>query len=211
MKLTKNCKQCEQIFLVKNKEINRGKKFGLERGIFCSNSCATKHRHNSEPKMVTCSHCQTIFKKKANQIKKSTNHFCSKSCSVTFNNKNKQYGLRRSKLEIWLEEKLTLQYSSLEFHFNKKEAISSELDIFIPSLKLAFELNGIFHYEPIFGSEKLLQSQINDENKSKTCKEKHISLFVVNTSQQKYFKEKSSEQYLNFIVQTIDRHLAVNN
>jgi len=48
-------------------------------------------------------------------------------------------------------------YPDLVIHFNKKDAINSELDIYIPSLKLAFELNGIFHYEPIFGKENFLK------------------------------------------------------
>ena len=37
------------------------------------------------------------------------------------------------------------------------EAINSELDVYVPSLNLAFELNGIFHYEPIYGEKKLNQ------------------------------------------------------
>ena len=83
------------------------------------------------------------------------NNFCSRSCSATFNNKNKTYGTRRSKLEVFLEKELIKLYPDLLFHFNRKDTINSELDIYIPSLKLAFELNGIFHYEPIYGDNKL--------------------------------------------------------
>jgi hypothetical protein len=36
---------------------------------------------------VSCLHCSTSFDKKPAEIRKTSNHFCSKSCSATFNNK----------------------------------------------------------------------------------------------------------------------------
>jgi len=92
-----------------------------------------------------------------NQFKKTNNHFCSRSCAATYNNTHKNTGTKISKLEIWLQTKLTEQYPNLEIHYNRKDTINSELDIYIPSLKLAFELNGIFHYEPIYAEDKLNQ------------------------------------------------------
>ena len=79
------------------------------------------------------------------------------SCAATYNNKNKTHGTRRSKLECFIEKKLSELYPDLTIHYNQKDTINSELDIYIPSFKLAFELNGIFHYEPIYGEEKLNQ------------------------------------------------------
>jgi hypothetical protein len=84
----------------------------------------------------------------------------------------------------------------------------SELDIYIPSLKLAFELNGIFHYEPIFGNEKLNKIQKNDNNKFLKCQEKNISLCIIDTSSQKYFKEQTSKKILDIIINIINQHLA---
>lgn len=78
------------------------------------------------------------------------------------------------------------------------------LCIYIPSLKLAFELNGIFHYEPIYGEDKLNQIQNNDIEKNKSCINEGIKLCVINTSEQKYFKEKSSKKYLNIISNNIN-------
>lgn len=132
------------------------------------------------------------------------NNFCSKSCAATFNNKNKTHGIRRSKLEAWLESQLTSLFPELEIHFNQKDAVGSELDIYIPSLKLAFELNGIFHYEPIYGSDKLAQIQGNDNRKFQDCIEQGISLCVIDTSSQKYFKSKTSQKYLDTIKSKID-------
>ena len=65
---------------------------------------------------------------------------------------------------MWLEEQLTSLYPKLDIHFNRKDTIGSELDIYIPSLNLAVELNGIFHYEPIFGKDKLSKIKTNDAN-----------------------------------------------
>ena len=88
--------------------------------------------------------------------------------------------------------------------FNGKDTINSELDIYIPSLKLAFELNGIFHYEPIYGKDKLQSIKNNDTRKFQACIEKGISLCIVDSSQQKRFSPKSSQKYLDIIVNIIE-------
>ena len=116
------------------------------------------------------------------------------SCAGTYNNTHKTHGTRRSKLEVWIEEQLTKLYPNLEIHFNQKDTINSELDIYIPSMKIAFELNGIFHYEPIFGEDQLNKIQNNDHRKFAACHEAGISLCVIDTSGQKYFKPKSSQR-----------------
>lgn len=121
-----------------------------------------------------------------------------------YRNANKIQGVRRSKLEAWLEQQLLALYPLLEFHFNRKDAINSELDIYIPSLKLAFELNGIFHYEPIFGSEKLGQIQNNDQRKHQACNERGIELCLIDTSSLKYFKPEKAKKYLSIITSIID-------
>lgn len=142
------------------------------------------------------------------EIKKSPNHFCSSSCAATYNNTHKTHGTRRSKLEIWLEQKLPSLHPSLEFHFNRKDAINSELDIYIPSLKLAFELNGIFHYEPIFGPEKLSQIQNNDQRKHAACYESGIEMCWIDVSSFKKFKKERAEKYLNIITEIINKKLS---
>ena len=98
-------------------------------------------------------------------------------------------------------------YSNLDFIFNSKNAINSELDIYIPALNLAFELNGIFHYEPIYGVKKLTSIQNNDNRKFRACLEKGIELVIIDTSNQIYFKEKSSKKYLDIISNIINNKL----
>ena len=171
---------------------------------FCSKSCSTLY-HRGSKQILLCSNCDIEFSKTKTEIKKTKNHFCSKSCAASYNNKHKSTGTRRSKLEIYLEEQLTSLYPKLHIDYNKKEAINSELDIYLPSLRLAFELNGIFHYEPIYGSDKLNQIQNNDSNKFQQCIENEISLCVIDTSSQKYFKESTSKKYLDIIVNIINQ------
>jgi len=141
------------------------------------------------------------------QSKRGNHNFCSKSCSGKWNNAHKKHGTRRSKLEIWLEKQLPSLYPHFEFHFNRRDAINSELDIYIPDLCLAFELNGIFHYEPIFGPEKLASTQNNDERKFQACVEAGIELCIVDVSSQKYFKPKSSQKFLSIITSVINKKI----
>lgn len=96
---------------------------------------------------------------------------------------------------------------AFEFHFNRKDAINAELDIYIPSLKLAFELNGPFHYEPIYESEKLAQIQNNDERKFQACLDKGIELCWIDTSTLKYFKPSNAGKYLDIITEVMNRKI----
>lgn len=154
---------------------------------------------------LNCTQCGKSFIKLYCQYIRSKNHFCSRSCSVTYNNTHKTKGNRRSKLEIWLELKLKEKYSNLEILFNDKTAINSELDIYIPSLQLAFEINGIFHYEPIYGQDKLDKIQVNDNNKFMLCHQNNISLCIIDTSSLKHFKEHNAMKFLNIITDIIDK------
>ncbi len=169
---------------------------------YCSRKCLGLHKY--PPLVVTCSQCGKEFRKEPFQANKSPRHFCSRSCNATWQNLHKKHGTRRSKLEKWLEEQLTRLYPDLEFHFNRKDAIGSELDIFIPSLMLAFELNGIYHYEPIHGQDKLDAVQSNDRRKFAACHEAGISLCSIDTSSMNYFKPKKAERFLAIIQKIIE-------
>jgi hypothetical protein len=174
---------------------------------YCSKSCQNK----AQIKAVTkpCGSCGKETTRQLNQYQSSKSGliFCNPSCSAKYSNTHKTTGTRVSKLEKWLAEKLIQTYPNLEFEFNKIDAINAELDIYIPTVKLAFELNGIYHYEPIYGADKLNRTQNNDKRKMQACLEKGIALCVLDTSQQKRFTEKSSLIFWDTIQEVIKKHL----
>jgi hypothetical protein len=196
-----SCEICKSTFKRNKQDIHQSltNKNSKNKCNYCSNACNNKS--NIKKIKLNCSYCVKEIEKSPHELKKSKsgNHFCSKSCATTFKNKNKKTGDTRSKLEYWIEEQLVNLYPNLEIHFNRRDAIKSELDIYIPTLNLAFELNGIFHYEPIFGIDKLQKTKANDIYKSKACYDAKIDLCIIDTSGQKYTKPSTSQKYFDII------------
>lgn len=200
------CMQCGKDFQALKASIAIGKKEGSNLGRFCSLSCSAIYQlpNMKKAQIVECLGCGKRFSKKAGQIKKSPRHFCSHSCSCRYQNTHKVRGTRVSRLEEWIQSILVKEYPGLEFHFNRKDAIDSELDIYIPSLKLAFELNGIYHYEPIHGQNKLDQIRNNDHRKFQACIDAGISLCIIDTSSLKRFRTVNGQEYLDIITGIIN-------
>lgn len=201
-KLPVKCQCCQSPFVVLKHDIYKArKKISGCACKFCSKKC--QHISMNKKIEVNCKQCQKTFKKEQKRIKE--NNFCSHSCSAIYNNSRKKFGIRQSKLEKWLEQELPQQYPNLEFHFARKDAINSELDIYIPQLKLAFELNGICHYEPIYGPDTLSKVKSNDNRKFQACLEHEIELCLINVSSLSYFKPANALKYKNIITTIIDR------
>lgn len=202
------CAHCEKTFYrTKHRvqDVYNSKKFDLL--LFCSQLCNGKNHSKKNSIQYQCTHCGVLFTRVMSQAKLSKNHFCSQNCSGTYNNTHKTQGTRRSKLECWLEQELTILFPSLEINYNRTSAIDAELDIYVPPLKLAFELNGIFHYEPIYGPEKLASMQNNDSRKFQACIERGIELCVLDVSHEKYFKPKNSQKFLDIISSIINKKM----
>jgi hypothetical protein len=197
------CQNCQKSFERSLRNSCTTKKRGSKH--FCSKQCVAQH--NETKIELKCTNCNKDFTKIPSQIKKTKNHFCCQSCAGTYNNTHKTTGTRRSKFEIHLECLLLESYPNLKFLFNDKTTINSELDIYIPSLKLAFELNGIFHYEPIYGQDKLDQIQNNDNRKFQACLELGIEFCIFDISSIKYFKPHKVLPYLESMKSIIDNKL----
>ncbi len=159
---------------------------------------------------VPCGYCGAEVSRVrfAHENSKSGHVFCNRTCAVTYNNTHKTTGIRRSKLEMWLEAQLRVLYPDLTLLACDKTTINSELDLYFPDLKLAFELNGILHYEPIYGPEKLAQIQNNDHRKFAACIENSISLCIIDSSHMKHFKESKAASFLALMTNIIDQKLS---
>jgi len=70
-------------------------------------------------------------------------------------------------------------------------------------------LNGIYHYEPIHGQDKLNSIERNDSRKFRDCASNSISLCVIDTSGQIHFTKKSSARYISIICDIVDSEIAV--
>lgn len=208
------CSHCKKEFEKSSKKAHADNLWRQKNGlnIFCCRECRLLFKGwNPAPTVFQCAYCGKEIIRDSHHIdkrSKSSRRFCNQSCAASYNNTHKTHGTRRSKLEQWLESKLSELYPNLEIKYCDKTAIDSELDIYIPSLNLAFELNGIYHYEPIHGQEKLEQIQKNDANKFQLCQKNNISLCIIDTSQHSYVTEKTSKPYLKIITKIINESLA---
>lgn len=211
-KLPCKCKFCKKTFYRTKSSITVIiKKQNHNTMDYCSQKCSNKsHIKDNTFEKMFCSNCGKEIIKQISASKRHKNCFCSHSCSTKYFNSHKKNGIRRSKLEVYIEQQLTALYPNLHILYNDKETINSELDVYIPSLKIAFELNGIFHYEPIFGVDKLEKIQNNDTSKFKSCYNKKIDLCIIDVSQQKYFKESTSKKYLSIIIEIINERLLIS-
>jgi len=199
------CVQCGLTFYKEKHYINSCKS-----NKFCNPKCAGKYRTYHDRTTVVCLQCGKVFSKRNNQIKNGRNNFCSNSCHATYQNAHKLTGYRRSKIEEYLEKVITEKYPNLEVVYNDRTTLGGlELDIYIPSLKLAFELNGIFHYIPVFGAteedkkSKFSKIQSKDIQKLKLCQEKGIEVCVIDISNLKRFYEKAAQPYAQIVFDTL--------
>lgn len=186
--------KCEQCFAFHYKEeheltrgIRRNKKF------FCSKLC--RNNYHSTSLEMKCSNCNKDFLIVPSQAQKSKsgNVFCSKSCAASYNNRHKKYGTRRSKLEQYIEGQIRSTFPKLKMYCNSVSVIGSELDFYFPEIKTAIQINGIFHFKPIFGQDRLNKIQKLDQEKRIKCAELEIKLIEIDCSNDNYLNKKLKE------------------
>lgn len=192
------CPHCQQSFTTTKANIVRKlAPSDTRKNIFCSSQCQINRRFTQIT--TKCDYCQASIFKYPNQLKRSKLHFCNSSCAAKYNNSHKKHGTRRSKLESYLEQQMRTMWPNLKITTNGKEAIGSELDFYFPQLRLAIELNGIFHYEPIYGQDKLDRIVENDRQKSIRCTENGIEFCVINASSCTHLNQKAKDTYWKIV------------
>ena len=225
------CAFCKKIFQRKKVDYNKYNIKG-NRPPCCNRSCAAKlfnkmrddfpekysrgflfPKKEKEFVTITCTYCKSPFQREKSkyllrQVRFNKKPYCSKKCQALglleyFNSLT----CVRSKLEMWIEQKLSEKYPNLTIYYNDRQTINGELDIYIPSIELAFELNGIFHYDPIFGEATLKKRQQKDEEKKNECLVKRIELFVIDCRKERKLK---NDDVLLYIISKISERTSQN-
>lgn len=195
------CLHCRKVFPLEKHRVQRAVERGT--GKYCSQTCARHARRTSQE--VLCVNCKTLFRKQGVELKRTSNHFCSRSCSAQFNNCHKKLGAsRRSKAEDYLSSLIRHDFPLLKIIQNDRALLPSglEVDIVIPHLKLAIELNGPVHYFPLFGDEKLVKIRAADILKQVEIQAAGYNLLVIDISAYGYFKKAKAmlnEYYVSHI------------
>lgn len=201
--LDKICEHCGMAFRTTSTQYHRNNRRGYR--FFCTRWC--RNTASVRARQSPCTNCGTAVPRRPCDLKKVKNVFCSRSCAGSYNNRHKSKGSRRSKLEAFIVQRLQADFPAVEVLANDIRTIGAEIDILIPSLKLGIELNGILHYEPIYGAEKLERIVANDQQKVAACREKGIELAVIDVSWMKYFKPAAGERVYDVVKSLVIRLL----
>lgn len=143
---------------------------------------------------LACKHNHS-FNRSGNNIKNI------KYCPVCFTESVAE-NLVRDLIEIHFNKKFpSVRPDFLKSRFSQKNL---ELDMYNHEMKLAFEYNGIQHYEPIYGEERLQVSLRNDQEKIQLCQQQGVDLIVI-----KYANNHSSDKSL-FLKEIVEKLKTVN-
>ncbi len=174
------CDECGKDYERTVAEHNAGTRRAYK-NLFCSRVCSGKFNTRINTITKPCSNCKKLTTRRSGELKgnKTGNIFCDHTCAAHFNNKFRKKS-RRSKIEIALYDLLVKTYPQLSITPNDKTMLEGlEVDIAIPSLKLAIEWNGIVHFKPIYGKEKLAKIQEKDRIKQQIAVLNNINLIVI--------------------------------
>jgi hypothetical protein len=143
--------------------------------------------HTKIKQNIVCPQCDQVFLSKEHKQTKHGKRFCSKSCRMKyFNIHHHVYSkVNTSYPENYLFSLLTAEFPNLNIQKNNRTFLQCglELDIFIPQLNLAIEINGPVHYKPIFGEERLATVKQKDQIKILELRSKQVQLIVLDVSE----------------------------
>lgn len=182
------CERCGATFQRQKHDIQRVIK-GDYHGAYKFCSLACNGASGDKRQTVSCNFCnKPVLKKKSDMNVK--NSFCSRNCSAKFKNANKTSGFRRSKSECFIEDLIRSDFPDLPVITSDRKILANglEIDIHLPTIKLAIELNGPIHYQPIYGQTKFFNTIANDAKKAAMLNLLGYGLIVIDVSQMKYWK-----------------------
>lgn len=202
-----SCVLCNKEFTRTKKRIQLYLKRSGNNAGYCSRACANKARINHV--FLPCEECSKVSKKRAYDVNHNKHVFCSCACHAKYKNKNKKGGINRSAIEIHIESLIRSAFPALNLICNDHTILDGqELDFYFPTLKFAIELNGITHYEPIYGLDRFTRSLDSDKRKMIKCYEKGIELAVIDISAAKTLTKKWKQIYwneVNSLLSTINK------
>lgn len=197
-----NCTQCNKLFYKKPSNI---KKSDVH---FCSQVC--HHRYKKEKFgygniiEVECKWCSVKFYRKERLANRQQVHLCSYTCSSSYKETLIKRGYKRSKFELYTEDRLISEYPFLSLKFNDKKVIGKELDIYIETINTAIEINGPYHYKPLKGFKALNRTIRNDIQKLCACVRAGIQLHSIDISLMRRSNETYFDQYYQHIKNIIE-------
>jgi endogenous inhibitor of DNA gyrase (YacG/DUF329 family) len=182
VKLSKKCYalyKCANCGVEVEKQISDVKR---KKNAFCGKKC--NYAYKKAGQQIPCDLCGKLGKYKHKKyLTKAKHHYCGNNCKNIDLNSNPAFRPKkagRSKLEKELEMLLKTTYPNLQFTCNDRIVCSGiELDFYFSDLNLAIEINGPFHYEPIFGQKAYEFTKNNDYKKRAICEKKGVELIII--------------------------------
>lgn len=180
-----NCLYCKQEVLKYKSEIRKNPD-----KIFCNSQCSANFMHLTYRQpfaktiVLECHFCNSIFERIQHKTTqgKTGKFFCSAKCSSTYlGTQSKNF--ERSFMELYIQQKIELNFPYLTLIIgDTKQCNGLQLDLYLPELNFAIEINGPIHYINFFGDEYLKSVQERDQRKETICKNKKLLLQIVKCS-----------------------------
>jgi len=199
------CDYCKKDFEIPVAYFKRSLKINPDHKFCCSKECQDNSLVTNEYRYYTdyevpCAYCGKKVIRKGHQIENTKNgvHFCCRKHKGRYMLLLTPNGVMRSQLEQKLEQHIKTFYN-IEAIFNDRTLCHGyEVDIYFPKYKLAIEINGPCHYEPIYGLETLAEIQKKDKIKQRICVKHGVKLVVID-EKLNYNKDNSLDIFEKYI------------